>query len=256
MENLGERISKQLSDLSDIEEKKIKIEFGIFNNKLNESYKQKIKAIENNFTSQADFYGKKEDEYNKEKNNILRKYTAEFQKIYDIRKEQFFNIINEIIEMQANQKIVFANINKVIEERDKYKEVNESDDLYYKKLEALTQKFDNYQAVINECEVKLLECTNCALEDFKGIVKYRNESIAIVKKTNFIFNLINKLMNIFTGKVKFQKEVVLKMNNELVNIEKNDNKLVNIISEQTLTLVAKIEEVRAEINNSFEAAIG
>lgn len=291
MKNLGERLSKQLSDLSDVEELKFKIEFAIFNNKVLESYKSKIKLIEENFESQAKFYGKKEEEYIEEKNKIINEYNAEFQKIYDVRKEQFFNILNEILEMQANQKIAFANIDKVVEGREKLKntieyteykkkkiefenivnttlnheeferyskmleELTDPLDSHYKKLQALTEKFDNYQAVIVECEKKLIECAEATEEDFAEIVKYRNSSIASLKNSNVISNLISKLVNIFSGKAKYEKEVVLKMQNELADIQKNNSNLVETISNQTIALIAKIEEVRAEINQSFKIAI-
>lgn len=291
MEKLGERLSKQLSDLSDVENLKLKIEFAIFNNKLLESYKSKIELIEKNFESQAIFYGKREEEYIDQKNKIISKYNLEFQKIYDIRKEQFFNILNEIIEMQANQKIAFANINKVVEEKESFKQtaeyreykskkeefenivsttlnhnefdkyskllknLNDPSDAQYKKLYALTEKFDNYQAIIEECEKKLIECSEAAEEDFQEIVKYRNSSVANLKKSNVISNIINKLANLFSGKAKYEKEVILKMENELIDIEKSDNDLVEDISNQTLIFVAKIEEIRAEINKSFKMSI-
>lgn len=291
MGNLSERLSKQLSDLTDVEELKFKIEFAIFNNKLNESYKAKIEEIEKNFDAQAIFYGKKEEEYIDEKNKIVSKYNDEFQKIYDIRKEQFFNIINEIMEMQGNQKIAFANINKVVESREKFlksaeymeykkqkkqfenivnttlnhaefdkyskllEEMVDPLDEYYKKLYALTEKFDNYQAIISECEKKLVECADSANQDFEEIVKYRNSNMATLKKTNFVSNFINKVLNIFSGKAKYEKNVVLKMENELAEIAKSNDNVVKIISEQTLNLVAKIEEVREEINKSFKASM-
>ncbi len=291
MENLGTRLMTQIRDLSELEVQKLEIQIAKFNKEISSYYETKISTIEENIDSQIEYYGKNVSDHENEKNRILDKYKKEFQKIYDIRKEQFFNIQVEIQELQANQKIAFANFKKVADDRkafeesskyseyilkrqeleniinstvnkeefEKYSELlaNLKDPLetYTSKLEALVNKYAGYDEIILECEAKLTDCILSAKKDFDEIAKYRNTNVAILENGNFITNLINKILSRFAGKSKFEKDVIQKMESELVEVEKSNLEITNAINEQTIYLVAKIEELRDVINSEFNIAI-
>ena len=68
-------------------------------------------------------------------------------------------------------------------------------------------------------------------------------------------SLSNRILNKFVGKSKFEKDVIQKMENELVEVEKNNIEITDSINEQTIYLVAKIEELRDIINSEFNLAI-
>ncbi len=291
MENLGTRLMTQIRDLSELEVQKLEIQIAKFNKEISSYYETKISTIEENIDSQIEYYGKNVSDHENEKNRILDKYKKEFQKIYDIRKEQFFNIQVEIQELQANQKIAFANFKKVADDRkafeesskyseyilkrqeleniinstvnkeefEKYSELlaNLKDPLetYTLKLEALVNKYAGYDEIILECEAKLTDCILSAKKDFDEIAKYRNTNVAILENGNFITNLINKILSRFAGKSKFEKDVIQKMESELVEVEKSNLEITNAINEQTIYLVAKIEELRDVINSEFNIAI-
>ena len=291
MENLGTRLMTQIRDLSELEVQKLEIQIAKFNKEISSYYETKISTIEENIDSQIEYYGKNVSDHENEKNRILDKYKKEFQKIYDIRKEQFFNIQDEIQELQANQKIAFANFKKVADDRkafeesskyseyilkrqeleniinstvnkeefEKYSELlaNLKDPLetYTSKLEALVNKYAGYDEIILECEAKLTDCILSAKKDFDEIAKYRNTNVAILENGNFITNLINKILSRFAGKSKFEKDVIQKMESELVEVEKSNLEITNAINEQTIYLVAKIEELRDVINSEFNIAI-
>ena len=290
MENVGTRLMTQIRDLSELEVQKLEIQIAKFNKEISEYYETKISMIEENIDSQIEYYGKNISDYKEEKNRILDKYKKEFQKNYDKRKEQFFNIQVEIQELQANQKIAFANFKKVAEDRksflesSKYAEyiskkqefqkvvnstVNREEfeeysellenlkdplDTYTSKMEALVNKYAGYDEIILECEAKLTDCILAAKKDFDEITKYRNSDIAVVEGGNFITNLINKIINKFTGKAKFEKDVIQKMESELEEVEKNNIAISDSINEQTIYIVAKIEELRDVINSEFNLA--
>ena len=290
MRKFNERLLNELTEMSKIEALTLQVQFAIFNKRLNEFYSDKMGVIVKNFDDQASFYGKKSEDCIDSKNSIISKYNAEFQKIYDARKEQFYNVVAEIQEMQGNQKIAMANIMKVnaeIEdlvdsndykeyvknkaefesivnttlnkaEFDKYTDLLENlkdpFDIHYKTASALADKYDGYQAVITECEKKLIEIGNAAVADFESIVKYRTAGVAI-KKSNVFSNIINKIMSIFGGKARFEKEVVKKMESEIADVEKTNNEVVSVVSTQTLSLVSKIEAARAEVNASYNSAV-
>ena len=286
MENIGTSLLEQIKELSDIEVQEKELKFAIFNNKVYTVYAEKIKLISDNFEGQLQYYGIK-DNFKDEKEKIIARYNEEFQKIYDIRKEQFLNIINEIQEMQSNQKIALANIESLyrrrdevfdseeyqeyIEKKNKYEYIiniskNGSNiekyekrlvklrnplDSYNNKLLALVDKFEKYDGLIFECEKKLDECLIATNDDFESVLKYRNNSLVEKKKENIFTKIFKKL---FSGNKKFKKEVIEKMNNEIDDIQKSNVTLLEIIDRQTINLVAKIEELRYDINFEYNIA--
>ena len=252
MESVENALIKYIEELSECELNELQILYAKFNNSLMQSYNEKIQAIQNNIDSQLSYYGKIED-YQSEKEEILNKYSNEFQKIYDQRNLQFVNILSEIQEIQSNQKIALVNF-EIIAKKMKEDIDDEVFDSYDKKLEALVTKYDGYEAIILECKKKMDECLESAKDDFDNIVKYRNENLAVTVKSNFIIEFINKLLSKFLGKSKFKTQVVEKMNDELLDIEKENNETVEIINEQTINLISKIEEVRDQINLEFKVA--
>ncbi len=290
MENVGTKLMTQIRDLSELEVQKLEIQIAKFNKEISEYYETKISTIEENIDSQIKYYGKNISDHREEKDRILNKYKAEFQKNYDKRKEQFFNIQVEIQELQANQKIAFANFKKVAEDRTSFLEsskyveyiskkqefqrvvnstVNREEfekysallenlkdplDTYTSKLEALINKYAGYDEIILECEAKLTDCILATKKDFDEITKYRNSDVAVAEGVNFITNLINKILNKFAGKTKFEKDVIQKMESELIKVEQNNIAISDSINEQTIYLVAKIEELRDMINSEFNLA--
>lgn len=290
MESVEKRLMQSIKDMTELEVQELELRFGKFNSELKESYNSKISAIEENLNNQITFYGKTVEDCKEEKKSILDRYTAEFQKIYDLRKEQFFNIQIEIQEMQANQKIALANFKKIVDERRRY--INSEDfaeymkkkqefksiventlkheefdrysklleeltnplEFYQKKLVALVVKFDGYKALIEECEKKLEECINSSKNDFDEIVRFRNNSLA-TRKNNILISLFYKVTNKFIGNKKFEKDFIKKMNEELKDIEEANNNSINIINSQTVDLISKIEEVREALNVEFKTAI-
>lgn len=292
MENIDERLMQEIQELGNIEFQYSMLLFSKFNRVLDESYKSKIEAIEKNIDSQIEYYGKTVDEYRNKKDEIVNKYKNEFQRIYNQRKEQFVNIEVEINEIQANQKIAIANFKKIIEDKNKFLKTSQYDEylkkkkrykhivdttlnhaefdkyeklladlrdpleMYQVKLEAVVNKYNGYTELIEQCEAKLLECIDAAQAEFEEIVKYRNVNLAKISKENIISKLINKILNKFLGTSKLEKEVIGKMQAELVNVEKSNNEIIDVIGTQTIAIVAKIEEVRDVLNQEFKVAIG
>ena len=233
MENIGTALLERIKELSNIELQEQLLRLAIFNNKVYSNYEEKIKIISNNFEEQLQYYGKT-DIFNDDKEKIIGRYNEEFQKIYDKRREQFINILIEIQEMQANQKIALANVESVYKSRDsifeseEYKEYlenknkyeyiinitkNSSDiekykskliklrnplDFYNNKLVALVDKYEKYDGLVFECEKKLDDCIIATEEDFESVMKYRNNNLVEQKKENIIIRLFKKFCsNIF-----------------------------------------------------------
>ena len=289
--NIGERLVNVVEEISELEIVKSQILYAKFQNTLKENYEKNIKLIENDFIAKASLYGKKEEDCISEKNSIISKYNQEFQKIYDSRRLQYINIQNEIQEMIANKLIVIANFKQIAtnkiefiksptyleyinkkqkfqeivdttlahDEFDKYtkllEELQDPLELYQNKLIALATKYDNYDATIKECEKKLDECIESSIGDFEEIGRFIENNLVPVKKQSFISKILAGIFNKIGGNSKFEKNVVQKMQNELLEIDKDIDESVDIIDEQTINLVAAIEEIRENINLEFNSAI-
>jgi len=291
MENSGAKLASIVDEITESEIIKSQVLYAKFQNALKESYHQKIQNIENDFMGKANFYGKSEGDCISEKNAILSKYEEDFQKIFDSRRLQYINIQNEIQELVANKLIAIANFKQIAksksefvnsptyveylnkkqkfenivettlnhEEFDNYtkllEELQDPLETYQRKLVALASKYDNYDATIIECEKKLDECLESALGDFEEITRYVDSSLSVVKKENIIMKFINKFLSKVNGNAKFEKNVVQKMKNELLEIEEDISESVEIIDDQTINIVAAIEEIRANINTQFDSAM-
>ena len=172
MEEFGKELVQRIQELSSLEINEKQIKYAIFNNKVKDFYNEKIKVITKDFDKQSDFFGKHIEEYITEKTKIMEMYNKEFEKIYYKRKEQYFSIETEIEELELNQKIVLNNIEKIYASRTKVLE-NKKCDIKAKveqsevAIKALVDKYEKYDALINECENKIDECISSVEKDFE-----------------------------------------------------------------------------------------
>lgn len=293
MNVIGDKLLNCINELIETDILKLQLDMAEFNSKVTKNYKDKIAVIEKNIDDQISFYGRKIEDCIDTKQKLINKYDIEFQKIYDSRRRQFENILNEIQILKSNQSIAIANMDRVIMERESFlindtsysiyinkrnellnfvnKKVDEKEtEKYYKllenltdplegyhnKLEKLVEKFEDYNEIIKVCEKQLDECTNACLEDFEEIVKYRNQSIAVNSKSNIVSKIFNKIRTIFSGKNKFEKEFVSKMEEELLNIQNTNTELVQIINNQTIEVVEMIENIKNEVSKQQKAMVG
>ena len=121
-----------------------------------------------------------------------------------------------------------------------------------RKIIALADKFEKYDGLIYECEIKLKDCLHAIEDDFDSIMKYRNNSLVVPQKTNFFVIILRK---IFNNNKKFKKEVIDKMNSEIEEIKGKNEQLLEVIDQQTISLIAKIEELRYNINFEYNKAV-
>lgn len=257
MEEFGKELVQRIQELSSLEINEKQIKYAIFNNKVKDFYNEKIKVITKDFDKQSDFFGKHIEEYITEKTKIMEMYNKEFEKIYYKRKEQYFSIETEIEELELNQKIVLNNIEKIYASRTKVLE-NKKCDIKAKveqsevAIKALVDKYEKYDALINECENKIDECISSVEKDFENIVKKRNVALLVPKKESIFEKLFGMF---FSKKKKYKKEVIGKMNNEINEIQNSSEMVISGIEEQTIKVIAKIEEIKNNINLEFKSAI-
>ena len=73
-----------------------------------------------------------------------------------------------------------------------------------------------------------------------------------VKKENPVMKLINMILNKFTGKGKFAKEVVERYENQFKELEKDSNEVQQIINSQTASIIDAIKTIRNQINEQYQ----
>lgn len=257
LEEFEKELSQKIKELSDLEINEKQIKYAFFNNRLLDCYNEKIKIISNNFDKQSKFFGKHLEEYIVDKTKIMSKYNKEFQKVFDKRKEQFFSIETEIEEIELNQKMILKNIEKIYFSRIKVLEngkcnkklkVEQSENA----IKALVDKYEKFDALINECENKIEECIEACEKDFENITKTGEVALVVPQKLNFFEKLFGSF---FSKNKKAKKEIIGKMNNEIKEIQNSSEIVLNRIEEQTVRVIAKIEEIKNKINLEFKSAI-
>lgn len=291
MENISEKLMQKFTVLTELENNKLNIKSAIFLRKLEEKRNTAVKEIELRVDEEIEFYGQKPENYLEYKKGILKKYSEEFEKISEEYELQYINIIEELQEIQANQKIAIANCKKMKNlkeeflESDKYQEYKKTKAKYKEdmdnsltkeefeknmnllkelknpiedydiKIKACIEKAKDYELVIQTCNQKLEESKQKAINEINDLVSKKTSQLVIYRKNNIISKIINKMTNIFTGKKKVQINIIDKSKIELNNLEAETNNTKNNIRENTIKFIEQLIGTREELNNKFNESI-
>lgn len=291
MEIISEKLMQKFTVLTELENNKLNIKSAIFLRKLEEKRNTAVKEIELRVDEEIEFYGQKPENYLEYKKGILKKYSEEFEKISEEYELQYINIIEELQEIQANQKIAIANCKKMKNlkeeflESDKYQEYKKTKAKYKEdmdnsltkeefeknmnllkelknpiedydiKIKACIEKAKDYELVIQTCNQKLEESKQKAINEINDLVSKKTSQLVIYRKNNIISKIINKMTNIFTGKKKVQINIIDKSKIELNNLEAETNNTKNNIRENTIKFIEQLIGTREELNNKFNESI-
>ena len=287
MEDIDNRLMEQIKYLIELEVRKLLVENARFNRIVLNDYDKRLKAFEEEIDAKISFYGESKEKYADKKQELLDTYKAEFDKVYQKRKSQFFGIQAEIQEIQANQKVAIANFKKFeefkivyaksedyvkfIERRDQLQymieqaqTIDEANTIQQKlnsmqnpldnfdgKLSALVEKYNEYDLLVYECEKKLEECIDATLVDFEHISLKQENAVVKVTASNKFISFINTLINFVTGGNKFEKQVILKYHSKLKELSYISNTSQKSIDSQTISLMSTISKLREDINEEF-----
>lgn len=254
--NLEKMLFNKLKKLNEIEQNKSRILTTIFIKTTKNLKKQKIKALEDNILSQADFYNQDIDKYNEFYNDVISKYTNQLSQIINIYTELFINIQMELQEAECNQKIAITNIKKSIDIKNSLPKTSsiETMESYRKKIDACMQKKLNYDIIIENCEKELEQCSENLVGHINLLFGDKSSQVTIKDEEGFK-KFINKVINRFTGANKFNTYVITPTN---IEVETRDNKLPMLsgeIKDKTINFVAKIKQAKDETNKIFEKMI-
>lgn len=291
MGNINEKLMKNLTKLTELETNNLAIKSAIFVRKITEKIDMSIKEIELRINEEIEFYGQNPENYLEYKKATINKYAEEFKKFSEEYELQYINIIQELQETYANQKISIANCKKMKNFKDEYLESNKYQeykqikakykedmdnsltkeefernmnllknlknpiDEYDTKIKACIEKAKDYELIIEKCNEKLEECKQKAIEELNNYVSNKTSQLVIYKKNNIISKIINKITNIFKGKQKVQTYVIDKTKQELNTLETDANNTKNNIRENTINLIEQLIGIREEVNHKFSENI-
>lgn len=287
MNDINNELVAQIKYIIELETRKFLIDIARFNKIVLNDYDEKIKQFEEELDAKISIYGKNKEKFENKRQEIIKSYKDEFDRVYKKRKTQLRGIQAEIQEIQANQKIAIANFKKFEEYRIVYLKSNEYRDFIEKKeqlqymlehavtieeannyqqvlnkmqnpidnfegkMSALVEKYNEYDILVDACEKKIDECIEATLDDFNKISLKHETHMIDLKKQNKVFYYISKIISFIGGARSLEKHVINKYKNAILELSKINDKCIKTIDKQTLDLVCNINNIREDINEEF-----
>ena len=287
MNDINNELVAQIKYIIELETRKFLIDIARFNKIVLNDYDEKIKQFEEELEAKISIYGKNKEKFENKRQEIIKSYKDEFDRVYKKRKTQLRGIQAEIQEIQANQKIAIANFKKFEEYRIVYLKSNEYRDFIEKKeqlqymlehavtieeannyqqvlnkmqnpidnfegkMSALVEKYNEYDILVDACEKKIDECIEATLDDFNKISLKHETHMIDLKKQNKVFYYISKIISFIGGARSLEKHVINKYKNAILELSKINDKCIKTIDKQTLDLVCNINNIREDINEEF-----
>lgn len=280
---LGFRLMDSIKEVTELEMSQVELTSALYLRKTEEKIKLGKESIENSLKSQASVYGVNFEKYKKRVQNVISNYEIEIEKIRAEYEFQFVNLQLELRETLANQKIALVNAKKITDmkkefiESDKYKKfLSEKKELvenlnnaleksnydyyvnliknlvdpvetYNQKKESAMKKFNDSYALINSCEAKIKYCMDETYSEIDKIIKENVENSLVIPKENGITKIINKIVNLFSGKSKFENKIK-QVENNMNALSSNVNEKIEKIRNNTIELVAEIQVEKEELS--------
>ena len=281
---LGYRLLDCIHELNEYLISEEKIMIAIYARKIDEKIEQGLIDLENNLKSQSEVYGINFDNYAEKIEEIKSKYLNEINKIKEEYQVKFINFILELREANGNKEIALANAKKIMDSRkdflktEKYKEyielkaklefglnntlkkaeydkyfselqnLKDPAEEYIKKRDMAIEKYNNMENIIKICEDNIKKCEKEALEKLDSTIKSNIEVSLITMNQNVISKIINKIVNKFSGKSKFEGNIA-KIENNIQKLEKQNEKEIEEIRNETINQVAEIHREKNKLKN-------
>lgn len=283
---LGFRLMDSIKEVTGIETSKMELTSALYLRKTEDKIINGIEAIESSLRSQASVYGANYENYNQRVQNIKSNYEKEIEKIRAEYEIQFVNLQLELRETLANQKIALVNAKKIIDIKkefvasDKYKQyISEKErlisnlnnalekskydqydkalremvdpvEIYNQKRDIAIRKFKEFDNLVKSCETKINFCMNETYSEIDKIIKENVESAILVPQENAILKIVNKILNIFSGKAKFENKIKLVENN-VSTLSSTISEKIEKIRNNTIELVAEIQEEKESLSKQI-----
>lgn len=289
-DSMSEKLSNTIKELSNIEVNEISLLIATIKKNLTDLINKNMELLENEFIAKCDFYGKSSDSVSKEKEEILKGYKEEFDRIASKFEEEYMNFALELQEIQESQKTTIIDMIRIIDSKDQYIEspeyedfldniqtleirknnclvkaefdelvdfldtVEDPIDIYNKEIDALAEKYIRYCGLEEACIEKIKDCNVEAEKVISSVMKYDVGQLALINKKS-IFSFFSKLFRKITGGKKFEKEYLLKKRENIEKIKVDTNKTLENIDKEIDNILILLDVYNSKIKQAFNQAV-
>lgn len=232
--NLEKEFISTLRELNNKEQDAIRIFSAIYVNSYENLKRDKAESLEKSITEQIKFYGRKKDEYLLTINQMVEQYTELMERVISSYNIYFCVLLNKLQDAYNNQKIAMTNAKLSIDSDNEVKKA------------ASEYKVNNYEIVIQECKRQLEECKMNMEKNLNEIFYSRDKGLSLGK-----VNILQKIINLLTGKAKVNNFVILSLNREMEELETIVNRENERIEQKTMNRVAMIEDAILQTQTIF-----
>lgn len=283
-------LASNIKNLSSVEVNEISLIIAIIKKNIQDLINKNMEFLNKEFLDKSEYYGTKKIDLSKYRDQIIKGYENEFNRISLKLEEEYMNFALMLQETQSNQKISIANLKKVLESKQKYVESNEYDEfmtnienlekqrddaetkiefdkidnylnnisdpieIYNKKIDIFANRYVKYCGLEEVYLSKLKKCNERIESAINSVMKYDVGALTIINKKS-IFTIFSKLLSKISGVKKFEKEYVFK---KLENLEKIKNDTDNMLSEidnELDTNLISLELYKSNITQTYNPAV-
>ena len=201
--------------------------------------KEKIESLKKMILEQIKFYGRRKEDYMSRINALLEKYSELIEEVIKEYNTRFVSIGSELQDNWNNQKIAFVNEKISVEQENEEKRL------------AAENKANNYEILIQESLRQLEECKNELSLKLNELFYDKNQALALRR-----VGILDKIINIFTGKSKVEKFVFSALETEYKNQKEVIGNEVKNVAEQTIKNLAIIKEGQLQTQKIFNNMLG
>lgn len=241
-------LEKSIKQYREIEEKSSMIMLAIYQKKIEQMRKKKIKELKKYFENQVEYYEQEIFEFQEEIALIVKKYTEQIEELVEAYNYLYVNTYKSAQKAINNQIIAIGNIVTVWNQKEKDEEEWNS------RIMALLQKKVNFSVIIEECKERLKWCIESAEEDINTIFENKFFQLQIYKE-GFWEKLRRKIVNKFGGKKRITREIQKYQDETLKKISDNNSIKVVTIFAIAEGIMRQIKNVEEQIDQQYEEAM-
>ena len=283
-------LASNIKNLSSVEVNEISLIIAIIKKNIQDLINKNMEFLNKEFLDKSEYYGTKKIDLSKYRDQIIKGYENEFNRISLKLEEEYMNFALMLQETQSNQKISIANLKNVLESKQKYVESNEYDEfmtnienlekqrddaetkiefdkidnylnnisdpieIYNKKIDIFANRYVKYCGLEEVYLSKLKKCNERIESAINSVMKYDVGALTIINKKS-IFTIFSKLLSKISGVKKFEKEYVFKKLESLEKIKNDTDNMLSEIDNELDTNLISLELYKSNITQTYNPAV-
>ena len=249
---LLEELEKNIKDFKMLDEKQSMLQIALYQKTIEQIKTSKLEEVKAYFLSQEDYYHQDTNENVEVIDEIMKEYTKQIEDLvaaYDYLYMSAYKNMEKAINSQI------TTIGDIVEAWDK-KEQNPEEDhqKFDRQIIALVQKKVNYSVIVEECKARINWCMQNIEADMNEI--FENKFFQLdVYKDGFFERLKRKIMNIISGKKRFDEVICRYKQENLKQIQENNYSKIIIVCATAKAVLQQIQSVENQITVQYEQAV-